>query len=45
MVSAHHFGRAFDCEITPHRALAHAAALWRSMGHRWSPADPIHFEG
>jgi hypothetical protein len=45
MVSAHHFGRAFDAEITPHSALVHAATLWRSMGHRWSPSDPVHFEG
>lgn len=43
-VSAHHFGRAFDCVITPAPALLHAVALWRSMGHKWNPADPVHFE-
>jgi len=44
-VSAHHFGRAFDAVISPRALLHDAAALWRAMGHKWSPADPVHFEG
>lgn len=45
LASAHHFGRAFDCEIEPRAALLNAAEVWRSMGHKWSPRDPVHFEG
>ncbi len=45
MVSAHHFGRAFDCVITPRQALISAVRVWRSWGHKWSPEDPVHFEG
>jgi hypothetical protein len=45
LVSAHHFGRAFDVEIKPAEALQGAVALWRYMGHKWSPYDPVHFEG
>lgn len=45
LVSDHHFGRAFDCVITPAPALKVAVLLWRAMGHRWSPKDPVHFAG
>lgn len=45
LVSAHHFGRAFDVVITPGAVLQDAAALWRQMGHKWSIQDPVHFEG
>jgi hypothetical protein len=44
LVSAHHFGRALDIEIHPRHLLPAAVALWRDMGHKWRPSDPIHFE-
>jgi len=44
LVSAHHFGQAFDCVITPGSVLMDAATLWRQMGHKWSVQDAVHFE-
>lgn len=42
--SWHQYGRAFDMVTTPMRHLHKLGAVWKRMGGRWWPADPIHFE-
>lgn len=41
--SYHNYGRAFDLNGDP-RVLLAASQVWRAMGGRWFPGDPIHFE-
>jgi len=43
--SLHQQGRAFDVDLPQHReVLPQMGAAWRSMGGRWWPSDPVHFE-
>lgn len=39
--SWHEYRRAFDLDLVNYEL---AGRLWRRMGGRWNPADPIHFE-
>lgn len=41
--SYHNYGRAFDLN-GPAADLVAASKLWKLLGGRWYPADPIHFE-
>lgn len=42
--SYHNYGRAFDVVTQPMDRLHQMGAIWRQMGGRWWPDDPIHFE-
>lgn len=42
--SAHEYGLAWDM-VGPPQLLEQAGRVWNAWGGRWSPADPIHFEG
>jgi hypothetical protein len=42
--SKHEQGLAFDAHILPVALAAKAGRIWRSWGHRWVSADPVHFE-
>lgn len=41
--SLHNYGRAFDLNGSG-ADLQAAAVIWKRLGGRWFPADPIHFE-
>jgi hypothetical protein len=42
--SWHQYGRAFDMVTSPMSRLSELGDVWRRMGGRWYPSDPIHFE-
>lgn len=43
--SKHQYGLAVDIDLPQYRAYLPAlGAFWRTMGGRWFPSDPVHFE-
>lgn len=42
--SLHEYGRAVDIVLNADWGYSALGQLWRQMGGRWWPSDPIHFE-